>query len=396
MVVPLHLKILQKEMKKNIFVAATSFLLTLAACEEGGEKFRIEGEIAEATEQMLYFEAVALDGVKVLDSVKLNKEGSFAFTHKRPDSPNFYRLRIEGQVVNLGIDSTETITVKGSMPSLSSNYTVTGSVECEKIQELSVKQMGLQEQIRRLAARELPIGDYRDSVNRMVNSYKQMVLMDYIYENPRSGYAYYALFQRINGTLLFDPESSRDDVRAFRAVATQWDHFYPHSLRTVNLHNITLRGVKNTRPQVGAPIPEELIREVTLLDLALPDLRGAIRRLTDLKGKVVLLDFTAYQEQNSPARNIFLRELYKQYGPEGLEIYQVSFDPDEHFWKTSADNLPWICVRDAEGTSAMTYRVENLHTYFLIDRANGLYKRSSDIKDNAQLKQEIEKLLKMK
>ena len=394
MVVPLHMKYYKKEMKKNIFVAAASLLLTLAACEEGGEKFRVEGEIAEATEQMLYFEAVALDGVKMLDSVKLDKEGRFAFTHKRPDAPDFYRLRVEGQVVNLGVDSTETITVKGSMPSLASNYTVTGSVECEKIRELSVKQMGLQEQIRRLAARELPIGDYRDSVNSMVNSYKQMVLMNYIYENPRSGYAYYALFQRINGTLLFDPESSLDDVRAFRAVATQWDHFYPHSLRAVNLHNITMRGVKNTRPQKGTPIPEELIREVTLLDLALPDLRGAIRRLTDLKGKVVMLDFTAYHEQSSPARNILLRELYKQYGPEGFEIYQVSFDADEHFWKTSADNLPWICVRDAEGGSAMTYRVENLHTYFLIDRANGLYKRSSDIKDDAQLKQEIEKLLK--
>ncbi len=141
---------------------------------------------------------------------------------------------------------------------------------------------------------------------------------------------------------------------------------------------------------------EELIREVTLLDLELPDLRGAIRRLTDLKGKVVLLDFTVYKNQESPARNIAMRELYDKYAAQGLEVYQVSFDTDEHFWKTSADNLPWICVRDAEGGSALTYRVENLHTYFLIDRANGLYKRSSDIKDNAQLKQEIEKLLKMK
>ena len=140
-----------------------------------------------------------------------------------------------------------------------------------------------------MAARELPIGDYRDSVIRMVNSYKQMVLKDYIYENPRSGYAYYALFQRINGTLLFDPESSRDDVRAFRAVATQWDHFYPHSLRTVNLHNITLRGVKNTRPQVGAPIPEELIRENIFRTYRLP-MRETLRCL-NLSNAVAIVTY---------------------------------------------------------------------------------------------------------
>ena len=381
-------------MKRNLIVASASLMLALAACEESGEHFQIKGEIGGAADKVLYFEASALDGIKVLDSVKLNKQGSFAFTGKRPDGPEFYRLRVGGQVINLGIDSTEVVTVKGEMPSLTANYVVEGSDESLKIKELSAKQTDLQEQIRRLAASQMPIGDYREKVNRMVEEYKQQVCLDYIYSNPRSGYAYYALFQRVNGTLLFDPESSREDVRAFGAVATSWDMYYPHSLRTINLHNIAMRGMKNTRKPSATPFPEELIREVTLLDLALPDLRGATRRLTDLKGKVVLLDFTIYQNQASPARNIALRELYDKYASQGFEIYQVSYDVDEHFWKTSADNLPWICVRDAEGGSAVTYRVDGLPTYFLIDRANGLYKRNIDIEDTKQLESEIKKLLR--
>ncbi len=381
-------------MKKHVIIAASSLVLALAACEKGGEQFQVKGEIAEAADKVLYFESAALDGIHVLDSVKLDKQGAFAFKHKRPDGPDFYRLRIGGQVINLGIDSTEVVTVKGTLPSLATGYTVSGSVESEKIKELSAKQMALQEQIRQLAARQLPIGDFRDSVDRMVSTYKQQICRDYIYENPRSGYAYYALFQRINGGLLFNSESSREDVRAFGAVATSWDMYYPHSLRTVNLHNIAMRGMKSTRKPISTPIPEELVQEVTLLDLALPDLRGTTRRLTDLKGKVVLLDFTVYQNQASPARNIALRELYDKYASQGLEVYQVSFDADEHFWKTSADNLPWICVRDANGTSAQTYRVTGLPTYFLIDRDNALYKRNSDIKDADQLEAEIEKLLK--
>lgn len=381
-------------MKKSIIVAA-SFLLALAACEERGEQFHVKGEIGQAADKVLYFEEAALDGIKVLDSVKLDKQGRFSFSHKRPDGPDFYRLRVDGQVVNLGIDSTETVTIKGTLPSLATAYTVEGSVECEKIKELSSKQMALQEQIRLLASRQLPIGDFRDSVDRMVSAYKQQICRDYIYSNPRAGYAYYALFQRINGGQLFSTEGlTREDVRAFGAVATSWDMCYPHSLRTVNLHNIAMRGMKNSRKPAVTTIPEELIHEVTLLDLALPDLRGATRRLTDLKGKVVLLDFTTYQNQASPARNIALRELYDKYAARGLEIYQVSFDADEHFWKTSADNLPWICVRDASGSSAQTYRVSALPTYFLIDRGNALYKRSSDIKDADQLEAEIEKLLR--
>ena len=40
-----------------------------------------------------------------------------------------------------------------------------------------------------------------------------------------------------------------------------------------------------------------------------------------------------------------LRDLYDKYAGQGLEIYQVPLDADEHYWKTTADNLPWICVR---------------------------------------------------
>lgn len=379
-------------MSKYNVPAVCSVLLMLAACENAPQ-FQIKGEITEAADKVLYLEEAALDGIKVVDSIRLDKAGRFDFSHKAPDAPDFYRLRIGSQVINLGVDSTETITVKAQLPSIQTGYTVEGSEECRRIKELTLLQMELQGQIRDITSKGLPPGDLQDSINLQVERYKERMKREYIYQNPRAGYAYYALFQRINGTPLFNPETDREDVRAFAAVATSWDLAYPHSLRTSNLHNIAMRGMRQTRKQAPQVIPEELVKEVTLLDLALPDMRGANRTLSELKGKVVLLDFTVYMNQASPARNIALRELYSKYAPQGLEIYQVSFDADEHFWKTSADNLPWICVRDAEGTSAITYRVTDLPTYFLIDRSNGLYKRSSDIKDATQLEAEIKKLL---
>lgn len=381
-------------MKNITFFAAVSLLLALVACEERGERFQVKGKVAEATDNVLYFEAAALDGIKVLDSVRLDKQGDFSFTCKRPECPEFFRLRLGNQVVNLGVDSTETVYVEGALSSWAVGYSVKGSLESEKIKQIVVAQMDVQRELRALWNRGLPPGDLRDSVDALIATYKERMKRDYIYENPRSGYAYYALLQRINGTSLFNPVSDREDVRAFAAVATSWDVAYPHALRAINLHNIATRGMRNTRKAMPQPIPEELVHEVTLLDLALPDLRGATRRLTDLKGKVVLLDFTVYQNQASPARNIVLRELYGKYAARGFEIYQVAFDADEHFWKTSADNLPWICVRDVEGASAATYRVADLPTYFLIDRSNSLYKRNSEIKDVQQLETEIENLLR--
>lgn len=379
-------------MKKQLVYSMAFALCALTACDNT-PRFRVEGAITEGADQTLYFEEAALDGIKVLDSVRLDNKGHFAFTGKHPDGPEFYRLRVDNKVINLGIDSIETVTVTAQLPTMTTAYSVEGSEESTKIKELVLRQMGLQDRIRTLVGRGLPPGDLHDSIDVLVEQYKQDIKRQYIYAAPQTGYAYYALFQRINGTMVFNPESNRDDVRCYAAVATSWDLLYPHSLRATNLHNIAMRGMKNTRKVTPQIIPEELISEVSLFDLSLPDLRGNLRTLTELKGKVVLLDFTLYQNQASPARNLALRELYNSYAAQGLEIYQVSFDPDEHFWKTSADNLPWICVRDAEGRSATTYRVTDLPTYFLIDRANGLYKRSSDIKDTEELKKEITKLL---
>lgn len=88
-----------------------------------------------------------------------------------------------------------------------------------------------------------------------------------------------------------------------------------------------------------------------------------------------------------------LRDLYDKYASRGLEIYQVSLDADEHYWKTTADNLPWICVRDANGvysSVAAAYNVQNLPTLFLVNRNNELSARGETIKD---LDAAVQKLL---
>ncbi len=384
-----------KKSKMKKYVIAALVALTMASC--GEKKFHVEGNITNAKDSVLYFENIALTGIDVLDSVKLGDDGAFSFSGAQTEAPEFYRLRISNQIISLSIDSTETVTVKAEYPQMASKYEVSGSENCQKIQELALLQMDLQQRAINVSRNDtLSIDQVNDSILAMVNAYKQDVKTRYIYAHPDKAYAYFALFQTLGNMLLFNPRTNRDDIKAFAAVATSWDHQWPTAERGANLHNIAIEGMKNVRiadAENSRTIDPSKVQEAGLIDIALRDNKGQMRHLTDLKGKVVLLDFHIFNMDESPARILLLRELYNKYSAQGLEIYQVSLDGDEHFWKQQTAALPWISVRDENGinSSILTlYNVQNVPEFFLIDRGNNIIGRSQTIKD---VEQEIQKLL---
>ena len=370
--------------------------LTVASCNNN--KFTVEGQISGAKDSVLYFENVGIEGINVLDSVKLGDNGDFSFSEAANQAPEFYRLRIADQIINVSIDSTETVQIKGEYPGMASNYTVSGSDNCSKIRELALKQMDLQAKAIALQSNtELGIVKANDSIMTLINAYKEDVKREYIYKEPFKAYAYFALFQAIGNYLIFNPRTNKDDIKAFAAVATSWDTYYPHAERGQNLHNIAIEGMKNQRiveaQNADIQIDANKVQEAGVLNISLLDNKGQQRNLTDLKGQVVLLDFHIFAMENSPARILQLREIYNKYHAQGLEIFQVSLDSDEHFWKQQTAALPWVSVRDEEGVNSqrlLLYNVQAVPDFFLIDRGNNLVKRAAQIKD---LEAEIKKLL---
>lgn len=379
-----------KKTWKSFAIGALA-VLALTACQQ--RQFTIEGAITGATDSTLYLENMTLTGLETLDSVKLGEDGNFTFRQEAPSAPEFYLLRIGNQIINLSIDSTETVTVKAQLKGMSSNYTVEGSPNCEKIRELSLKLQGLMSSVMQLDAnRAMNPDQQRDSLMALVKAYKEDVAANYIFQEPQQAYAYFALFQRLGPWPLFDPTAAGLDMRAYSAVATCWDTFYPEALRTKNLHNIALENRKNQRIiDANKESANELpITESTLIDLELTDNQGRIRRLSDLKGQVVLLDFHSFTLKDSPQRILMLRDLYNKYHGQGLEIYQVSIDENEHFWKQQTQQLPWVSVRDEQHYSLRSYNVQQVPEFFTIDRNNSLQKRSMQMDD---LEQEIKSLL---
>lgn len=383
---------------KHICKAAAVVLAALSIASCNNNKFTVEGQIAGAKDSVLYFENVGLEGINVLDSVKLNDNGDFSFSQDATTAPEFYRLRIADQIINVSIDSTETVQVKGQYPGMASNYTISGSENCEKIRELALKQIDLQAKAIALQSNtELGIAKANDSIQSMISAYKEEVKRNYIYKEPYKAYAYFALFQAIGNYLIFNPRANKEDIKAFAAVATSWDTYYPHAERGQNLHNIAIEGMKNQRiveaQNADIQIEASKVQEAGVLDIALLDNKGNMRHLTDLKGQVVLLDFHVFALKDSPARIIQLRELYNKYHAQGLEIYQVSLDSDEHFWKQQTAALPWISVRDEDGAGSQRltlYNIQAVPDFFVIDRGNNLVKRAAQIAD---LEAEIKKLL---
>ena len=380
-------------MKKYLMIAVAA--LVIASCSE--KKFHVEGSISNAKDSLLLLENVGIEEINVVDSVRLDADGTFSFSGDAQEAPEFYRLRIAGQIINVSIDSTETVTVKAQYPQMATDYEISGSDNCLKIRELALKQIDLRQ--RAIAVNEnesLTVEATNDSILGMIRQYKDEVKKDYIYAAPDKAYAYFALFQTLGDMLLFNPRTDREDIKAFAAVATSWDSNYPNSARGANLHNIAIEGMKNVRINDAARnqnIDASKISSAGVIDIALRDNKGKMRRLTDLKGQVVLLDFHVFAANESPARILLLRELYNKYHGQGLEIYQVSIDPDEHFWKQQTAALPWINVRDGEGLQSQTlaiYNVQGIPDYFLIDRGNNIVGRAQNIKD---LEEAIKNLL---
>ena len=354
-------------------MAALTMLAT--ACKDKGEQFEINGRIAEADGKTLYFEAVTLNGIEALDSTRLDEDGQFCFQGMRPFNPEFYRLRIDRQIVNLSVDSTETIHVEAELPDMGTDYEVEGSGNCQTLKEINNKLIALQQTIKDIANdKALTLGEQERLVHEKINLYKNEMKMHYIMENPASAPAYFALFQTVNGSLIFNPISNPDDIKFVGAVATAWDANYPGTSRTENLHNIAIQGMKNTKrptPVSLEDIDPGKISAAGIIDIELPDIHGKNRKLSDIRNKVVLLDFTAYSLPSSQERIMQMRGLYDKYSSLGFDIYQVSIDPDEHYWKTACEHLPWTCVYESRGEASGylgSYLVRRLPTYFLINQ----------------------------
>lgn len=374
----------------------------------------IDGVITNANGEKLILEHLSAGTPVVVDTIALNESGKFSFKPQlETGGPDFFCLRIGNQSIPLAFDTLATpIHITADFRRFGSDYSVGDNELNALLKEAAQEGNRLRRSVLDANAafneRKITNQVYYDSIATLVDNYKETMLKKYIYNDPSNPVAYYVLFESVRGLSIFDPYDAVDN-RAFGAVATGWMHNYPNSPRVEILKKVTTEGqIIRKRDKMQAERSDSLnnipVTVATNFEIVLTDIRDKEVALSSLIGNdhVVLLDFTAYYLQNSPAHNALLAKMYEKYESRGLRIYQVCLDPDENFWKVSASNVPWTSVReknvlwDQNGNiqyarSAAIYNIQQIPMIYLIDRQGSVAAR---VETESKLEGEILKLLK--
>lgn len=368
----------------NAFFILLVCVVFFTSCHNPSE-FTITGKIDGIQENdtlFLYLEKRDFNKIKTLDSIKVNKDGNFSIKGLSPEYPDLYVLRLGEQSINLSVDSIETIVVNTSKTGFATDYKIEGSDNTVRMKEVIQRKTDLQKKISDLKNqywnKEISVAEYQTKLEEQVNEYKTAI-KKIIISDLKSPTAYFALFQKIDDTLIFNPYQ-KDDSRMYSAVATAWDTYHKETPRAQYLREFTIKAIKERKSleeKSGLVENLKVVDGFQYFNIVLPNVNDDMVPLESLKGKVVLLDFTAYQAEYSPLHNANLNDAYKG-NHDNFEIYQVSFDPDTHFWKNAALNLPWVCVRDNEMMDSYLvkrFNIQQLPTMYLFNRQGELVKR---------------------
>lgn len=339
----------------------------------GSNEWTVNGRIDGAEGQTMVLESSENGRWLILDSVPINKAGQFTASHKASGYPDIYRLRLGEKTLYFPIDSIETVTVVSKADAFDHEYTLSGSESAEML-------MNVDKRVMDVVSKKGVAATSTDSL--LKRELGGMLLGD-----PSGIVSYYIINKLIQGVPLFNP-GNKQDLKVIGAVANAFTEFRPNDPRTDYLRRLFLRNR-------FAAVPDTITAsELDLLDVDLLDNNGKRRTLveTATANRVVVLNFTAYTAEFSPALNVVLNKIYERYHGSGLEIYQIAFDGDEYQWRQSAKNLPWITVYNANTDGdkyIMSYNVGALPCSFIVKDG----KLMERVADPAKLEQAVAKFM---
>jgi peroxiredoxin len=110
------------------------------------------------------------------------------------------------------------------------------------------------------------------------------------------------------------------------------------------------------------------------VDFEMEDSKGEMKKLSDFKNKLILLEFWASNCEPCRQENPDLIKTYEVYKNKGFEIFGVSLDIKKANWLKAIekDKLPWLQVSDLKGRdnfAILTYGINGIPDNFLIDES---------------------------
>ncbi|MEO5642758.1 MAG: TlpA disulfide reductase family protein [Bacteroidia bacterium] len=373
-------------MKKIIFISAVSiFISLLSSC--GGDAAKkgntvIYGSLSNSKGDTLYLVDVNKSEFTVLDSAITGEDGSFTF-NPTLSFKGFYNLNVgktKDKFAVMILEPGDSVKFTGDAKNLGYTWKTEGSKECARFAELNQFIVDIEK-------KRAPIKEYQDSLLRVFQVEVSMIAQKDSVKIKALDKKYGALYDtsaaKITGVekegVQFMREFIDKDPASFANIAglrllEPFDNFSYYE-KAVNALEVKYKDVPNVKMLRGYIERERpYCKGQTPPEIVMNDTDGKPRKLSSLKGKVVLLDFWASwcgpcrQELPNVVAN------YKKYKDKGFDIFSVSLDNDKNAWLAAikSDGLTWpnhvSDLMQWQSPIKDLYRLKSIPSTLLIDR----------------------------